>query len=217
MTLFLVAVAMLVAPSVELHEPERPAIPPPLQESLAFGASMGERRISVLTWPADATIRRLRVLDLEPESQEIGKLSGYQVTAEQRLSSIQVIQAAAILLDSHNYWVAIRKPQRPSQFGRGAGTLCGGFRPAFAISFTDVAEDTVHAFVCLTCDEIQIDLALAREPRDFRPDPPKPLATPDKGVVRFGLTPAGREALLRLALNAFPNDMLLKKLPLRRK
>ena len=208
---------MLAAPSIELNEPDRPAIPNPLQETLAFGAGLGARRLSVLTWPADATIRRLRVLDLEPESQEIGKLSGYQVTAEQRLSPMQVFQAASILLDYRNYDVAVRKPERPSQYGRGAGNLCGGFRPAFAVSFTDVAENTVHAFVCLTCDEVQIDLLLAREPRDFRPDPPKPLATPDKGVVRFGLTPAGREALLRLALNAFPTDALLKKLPLRRK
>jgi hypothetical protein len=216
MSSILVAV-VLAAASAELQGPERPAIPAPLQESLAFGASLGAKRLSVLTWPSKAVIRRLRVLDIEPESREIGKLNGYQVTAEQGLSSQRVTEAAGIMLDSRNYHVGVSKPERPSQYGRGGGKLCGGFRPAFAISFTDVAEDSVHVLVCLSCDDVQIDLALAHEPRDLRSDPPRPLAIPDKGVVRLSLTPAGREALLKLALDAFPTDAMLSKQPLRRK
>jgi len=192
---------------------ERSAIPPEQQRNLGLGARLGLERLRVVTWPVTATARRLRVLKTEPGTSEIGRVSGYQVTAEKSLSSDQALHAASALLDPSSYEeVAVAKPEPPSPIGHGSGLLCGGFRPALALSFTDVAGDTVHALVGFSCYQVEFDLSRASEHRDLRPDPPDPSKAPHKGIVRLDLSKTGKAALLKLALDAFPDDELFKKI-----
>lgn len=185
-------------------------IPARERDVLSLGATLGDARLELLTWPKSAEAKRLRVLGSNDQRPAKGAIGGYEVLEEQALTPAQLNEFGAVLLDPGTYLSrGIREPTPPSPIRQGSGRLCGGFRPVLALRLRDVEDRIEDVFLCFGCDEVELS-PVFKAPDEHTPAPPRrPLEPAPKDAVRRYLSPTGARRLLDLSLALYPQDEAL--------
>jgi hypothetical protein len=210
-------VALLVAVALAAAVPAvQAAIPESQRRMLALGAMLGDDRTEVIAWATSGSVSLLRVDGVKDERKPQGWIGDYDVLERRSLTIAQIDQLRRLLLDPGTYsGTDIRRPERPTGYGQGSGKLCGGFRPAVAITLTDDEARTLDVLVCFACDEIRLVPVITEADRTNSMKPADPLAAKQAAVrskppVTRDLSGRAVLQLLNDSLKHFPKEAALQ-------
>jgi hypothetical protein len=164
--------------------------------------------MEVIAWATAGEIMRLHALGSHNGRPAKGRIGGYEILETRPLSKAQLADIGTLLLDPDVYHsVDIRRPIRPDGIGRGAGKLCGGFRPAIGLRLRDDEGRSADVFICFTCDEVEFSDVVGDSKRaDSLARPPAPLGEMPRGSRRMGFSKRGSLQTLRIVLATFSQD-----------
>ena len=171
------------------------------QRLLQLGSAMGSQRLEILAWPQAGEAFRVRPTPADPFDRERPVKSRFRdldVLDTKRLTETQVKGLAGALLDTEVYdGLGIRRPVPPSGVGRGAGKMCGGFRPIVGIQFRDAEDRRLDVLLCFSCNEVAF--ASVKSSGGSITDETRHLWISPRGAVR----------LIRDLAELFPDDKLI--------